>query len=339
MKAAVFSKPGNPLTIEILPDPTPGPSDIVMKVHSCGICGTDLHMTEDHGPAFTFPKGTIPGHEYAGEVVEVGKAVRHFKPGDRICAQPFAGCGHCLSCLMGEPSHCPEFRGLGSGFSVFALVSEQTTVRLDDRLTFDDGALVEPLAVGLHGAVLGNIKQGDKVLVIGSGPIGLGAAYFARMLGAGKVAVSATSRRKESFARAMGVDEFIVPGEDQTLAELAAQTLGGPPDIVLECAGQPGCIDTAINTVKQKGTVVIMGFCTAPDSFLPAVTMFKEVVLKGSYTYTIGEYAQVADILSRGHLEARQLITRNISLDAAPATLESLRRPNDQCKVIINPWL
>lgn len=338
MKAAVFSKPGTPLIIDNLPDPTPGPSDIVMKVHSCGICGTDLHMTEDHGPEFTFPKGTIPGHEYAGEVVEVGKDVRHFKLGDRICAQPFAGCGHCLSCLMGEPTHCPEFRGLGCGFSEFALVSEQTTVPLDDRLTFDDGALVEPLAVGLHGAVLGDIKQGDKVLVIGSGPIGLAAAYFARMLGAGKVAVSATSRRRESFARAMGVDEFLVTEQDQTLAELAAHALGGAPDIVLECAGQPGCIDTAINTVKQKGTVVIMGLCTSPDSFLPAVTMFKEVVLKGAYTYTIAEYAHVANVLASGHLEARHLITQNISLDAVPDVLESLRKPNDQCKVIINPW-
>ena len=338
MKAAVFSEPGKPLAIETLPDPTPGPTDIVMKVHSCGICGTDLHMTEDHGPMFTYPKGTIPGHEYAGEVVEIGKAVKNFRIGDRICAQPFVGCGQCRACLDGEPSHCVEFRGLGAGFSEYALVGEQTTVRLDERLTFDDGALVEPLAVGLHGAVLGNIQQGDRVLVIGAGPIGLGAAYFARMLGAGKVGVSATSRRRESYAKAMGVDAFIVPEKEQSLADAAAQGLGGPPDIILECAGQPGVIDAAINTVRPKGTVVIMGFCTSHDPILPAVTMFKEVVLKGSNTYTIPEFAHVEDLLARGHLEPRDLITRKVDLASLPETLENLRGPNNDCKVIMNPW-
>lgn len=338
MKAAIFSEPGNPLTIERVDDPTPGTRDIVMKVHSCGICGTDLHMTEDHGPEFSLPKGGTPGHEYAGEVVEVGKGVKRFKVGDRICAQPFAGCGDCASCRSGQPFFCSRKQSFGAGFAEYALVGEQTSVRLDDRLTYDDGALVEPLAVGLHGAKLGNIASGDNVLVLGAGPIGLATAYFARRLGAGKVAVSATSRRREQYAMALGADSFVVPQADQTLMEAAMQAFGGLPDVVLECAGVSGCLDQAINAVKPHGTVIAMGFCTTPDPVLPAAIMFKEMTLKGSNCYTIDEYAEVADILANGSLEPRKMITQNISLNQVPEIFETLRGANSQCKVQVNPW-
>jgi len=338
MKAAVFSEPGKPLSIEQRPDPTPSSKQIVMKVHSCGICGTDLHMTEDHGPGFTYPSGAIPGHEHSGEVVAIGSEVKNFRIGDRICAQPFSGCGVCSYCLAGEPSHCSQNEGIGAGFSEFTLVNEQTTVLLDDRLTYDDGALVEPLAVGLHGAITGNIKPGDNVLVIGSGPIGLATAFFARQMGAGKVAVSATSRRREHYAKELGADIFLAPEQDQTLMSLALEAFGGLPDVVLECAGSLGCVQTAIELVKPKGSVVIMGFCTSNDAILPALTMFKEVTIKGSNTYTIKEYAHVANVLANGALEPRKMITEKITLSETPEFFESLRKPNDHCKVIIHPW-
>lgn len=338
MKAAIYHEPGKPLTIERVNDPTPGATDIVMKVHSCGICGTDLHMTEDHGPEFTLPKGGTPGHEYAGEVIEVGKDVKRFRVGDRICAQPFAGCGSCASCRAGQPFFCHQKQSFGAGFAEYALVGEQTAVKLHDHLTYDDGALVEPLAVGLHGATLANIARGDNVLVLGAGPIGLATAYFARRLGAGKVVVSATSRRREQYALALGADSFLVPEADQTLMEAAMQELGGMPDVVLECAGVTGCLDQAINAVKPHGTVIYMGFCTAPDPILPATIMFKEITLKGSNCYTIAEYAKVADILANGSLEPRRMITQNISLDQVPDVFESLRGANNQCKVQVNPW-
>lgn len=338
MKAAIFSEPGKPLTIEKVDDPAPGAGDIVMKVHSCGICGTDLHMTEDHGPEFSLPRGGTPGHEYSGDIVEVGKDVKKFRVGDRICAQPFAGCGLCPSCQAGQPFFCSQRRSFGAGFAEYALVGEQTSVRLDDRLTYNDGALVEPLAVGLHGATLGNIASGDKVLVLGAGPIGLASAYFARRLGAGSVVVSATSRRREQYAMALGADGFLVPEKGRTLMEAAMQEFGGLPDVVFECAGVSGCLDDAINAVKPHGTVIAMGFCTAPDPILPATVMFKEVTLKGSNCYTIEEYARVVDILANGSLEPRRMISQTISLDQVPEVFEGLRGANNQCKVQVNPW-
>lgn len=338
MKAAVFKGPHCPLAIENLPDPTPGPDQVVMKVHSCGICGTDLHMTEDHGPQYTYPSGTIPGHEYAGEVVATGADVKHLKIGDRISALPFTGCGHCAACKLGSPSHCPAFQGLGQGFSEYALASARTTIKLPEALSYDDGALIEPLSVGLHGAAMAQIQPGAKVLVIGAGPIGLAAAFFARKLGAGRIAVSARSRRREALALGMGADIFVVPEGDQGLPAATADALGGAPDVVLECAGQPGCIEQAIYTVRTAGTVVVMGFCTSADTFVPAVAVWKEIILKFSNTYNLGEFQHVANVLAGGALEPRLMVTRNISLDEVPDVFEALRGPSAHCKVIINPW-
>ncbi|MNF36954.1 Sorbitol dehydrogenase [compost metagenome] len=338
MRSAVFHAVGQPLVVETRPDPTPGPGDVVMKVHSCGICGSDLHMTEGHSPAFDYPAGAIPGHEYAGEVVAVGADVRDLKVGDRISALPFTGCGLCLACKSGSPSHCPQFRGLGSGFSEYALVSERTSIKLPEALSYDDGALIEPLAVGLHGVAMANIRPGAKVLVIGAGPIGLAATFFARKLGAGRIAVAANSTRRQALAQSMGADLFVTPEEGRPLAAVAAEALGGAPDVVLECAGQLGCIEQAIQAVRTAGTVVVLGFCTSPDSFVPAMAVWKEINLRFSNTYSLGDFQYVAQVLAGGSLEPRSMVTRKIALDEVPRVFEDLRKPSGQCKVIINPW-
>jgi len=338
MRSAVFHAAGEPLVIETRPDPAPGPDEVVMKVHSCGICGTDLHMTEGHSPGFDYPAGTVPGHEYAGEVVAVGAEVQGLQIGDRISALPFTGCGHCLACQRGSPSHCAAFRGLGSGFSEYVAVSERTSIKLPDSLTYDDGALLEPMAVGLHGAAMAGITPGATVLVLGAGPIGLAAAFFARKLGAGRVVVAANSTRRQALALQMGADAFIAQGQGQTLAAAATEAFGAAPDIVLECAGQPGCISQAIQAVSRAGTVVVLGFCTTADSFVPATAVWKEITLRFSNTYTVGDFQYVAQVLARGALEPRAMITQHVSLDEVPSVFEALRTPSGQCKVMIHPW-
>lgn len=338
MRSAVFHAAGEPLVIETRPDPTPGEGEVVMKIHSCGICGSDLHMTEGHAPGFDYPAGAIPGHEYAGEVVALGAGVHGLQIGDRISALPFTGCGHCLACKQGSPSHCAEFRGLGSGFSEYVAVSERTSIRLPDALSYDDGALIEPLAVGLHGAAMAGITPGARVLVLGAGPIGLAATFFARRLGAGRVAVAANSTRREALATTMGADAFIAQGQGLPLDVAASEALGGPPDIVLECAGQAGCIGQAIQAVRRAGTVVVLGFCTSPDSFVPATAVWKEVTLRFSNTYSVADFHYVAQVLAGGALQPQAMITQRIPLDQVPSVFEALRAPSGQCKVIIHPW-
>lgn len=335
MKAAIFEAVGKPLMVKDIPDPIPGPGEIVVSVGRCGICGTDLHMTEGHG--YTYPPGTIPGHEFAGEVVAIGKGVESLKIGDRVASLPMTGCGTCRACAEGVPFFCANgMRGLPGAFAQYALATARESVKLPSSLSLADGALIEPLAVGLHGVALAQMSPGARVLVLGAGPIGLGTVFWARRLGAGNIAVSASSRRREQLALAMGADTFLDPQEDLVAASMAA--LGGAPDVVFECVGLPGLIEQAVNSVRPRGTVTVLGCCSSPDTFTPAAALFKEVRLQFSNTYSVQQFEHVARVLDAGHVEPRLLITDTVSLSSLPETFEALRQRTTQCKVMVDPW-
>ncbi|MEI9965643.1 MAG: alcohol dehydrogenase catalytic domain-containing protein [Caulobacteraceae bacterium] len=149
MKAAIFQGVHKPLVIESLPDPTPGPGDVVVKVGLCGICGSDLHISED--PIFGVPAGAVLGHEYSGEVVEVGSGVTTVRKGDRLAVFPLESCGACGPCRSGQPAWCDKGMVVGGGgYGQFSRVAEHQCVRMPSGVSLADGALVEPLAVSLH---------------------------------------------------------------------------------------------------------------------------------------------------------------------------------------------
>ncbi len=322
MRAAVFQGKGRPLAIETLADPTPGEGQVVLRVGRCGICGSDLHMAEGH--TFSFEIGAVPGHEFSGEVVAIGKGVSRLRLGDRVAVLPFLSCGHCKSCLAGDPMGCPKQRIMGSlgvngGYADYVLVDDIWCVNLPNSLGFDDGALVEPLAVSLRANRVSGIRSGDRVLVLGAGAIGLAAAFWARQSGASRIAVSATSHRREAMAQAIGADAFITPEEGRTLAEQSAAALGGEADIVFECAGVTGSLDLAVSAVRRRGVIAAPGFCWNPDSFSPIWAMVKEVTIRYTNVYDTQEFEIAVRALDRGHVEPRAMITDVVSLDDAPA--------------------
>ena len=334
MKAPVFKGVGKPLVIETLPDPTPAAGEIVLEVARCGICGTDLHMTDGH--AQTYPANVVIGHEFAGEVVAIGPNVTTFKIGDRVAAMPVVGCGHCSNCLAGETMWCDSgLNGILGGFGQYAIARAHAAIKLPTTLSTNDGALVEPLAVSLHGVALAELKPGARVLVQGAGPIGLGCVFWARHLGAGRVVVTSRSRRGESLALQMGAAAFVTAGEDIS-AEVDA-ALGGAPEVVFECVGVPGQLGQAINLVRARGTVVLLGNCMAPDAIVPAQAMFKQVRIQGSMVYSLKEFETVADVLDSGGVDPRVMVTDTIGYAALPEMFEALRKPTTQCKVMIDP--
>jgi 2-desacetyl-2-hydroxyethyl bacteriochlorophyllide A dehydrogenase len=336
MRAAVFKAVGQPLAIEQRPDPTPGEGEVVLKVARCGICGTDLAMSDGSGQ--TFEVNSIIGHEFAGEIVAIGPNVERLKVGDRIAAMPFTGCGTCATCLAGRPNFCTQFRGMPGAFAEYTTTAERVAVKLPTQVSLSDGALIEPLAVSLHGVALAGLRPGDKVLVIGAGPIGLGAVYWARELGAGPIAVTAATRKRESLARQMGASEFVLPETPEQLPQEVMKALGGMPDLVIEAVGKPDMIARAVNCVRPAGTVMVLGFCARPDSFIPAIAVWKEVRLLFGMTYSLAEFEHVARVLDGGALEPRAMVTDTVSLAALPDTLESMRRRTHQCKVLVDPW-
>jgi (R,R)-butanediol dehydrogenase/meso-butanediol dehydrogenase/diacetyl reductase len=337
MKIAVFRGAGLPLQLEEAPDPTPERDQVVVKIHRCGICGSDLHMTSGHG--VNFPPGTVLGHEITGEVVAVGGDVTRFKTGDFLVPHAFGGgCGRCDPCRKGEPQWCtaPGNPSVG-GYGQYALVRAQTALKLPAGISPADGALVEPLACSLHGLRLANMEKGSRVLIIGAGPIGLGAAYWAKLMGAGRIAVMARSTRRRSLAMRMGADVFLAGPRAETPQDLEG-ALGGMPDLVVECAGAPGVLTSAIELVRPRGTIVSLGMCVLPDSYNPFLAVMKEVTVRFGLLYSLDEYQRVVDAFTAGHVEPRHMISDTIPLEKLPETFEALRQPNDSCKVLVDPW-
>lgn len=333
MKAAVFKGAGQPLAIETIPDPTPAPTEMVIKIARCGICGTDISMTSGHGEQS--PVGSVLGHEFAGEVVAVGSSVARWKVGDLVAPMSFVPCGACPDCLKGEPMWCAGWIGGAGGFAQYGKGGHLASVKLPENVSLKEAALIEPVAVGLHAVRLAEMKPNARVLVIGAGPIALGTIFWARRLGAGPIAVTASSTRRSQLAMKMGATTFLTPGGD--LAADSADALGGPPETIFEAVGKPGILGQTINCAAKRGTIVSLGFCTVPDTgMLPAVGLFKELRIQFSMCYDMRDYFLTADVLSASPLPA--MITETVGFDHFPTTFDSLRGPTTQAKVMLDPW-
>lgn len=334
MRAAIFKGAGTPLVVETVADPEPGEGEAVIKVTRCGVCGTDLSMTSGKGN--DFPVNSVIGHEYCGEVVALGKGVERLKVGQFVTAMPVAGCGRCPPCLAGYPMACAQMQGLVGGFGEYMRIAAASSVLLPETLTPADGALIEPLAVGLRGVRLAQMQPGAKVAVLGAGSIGLAVIYWARLLGAGKIVAISRSARRADLAIQMGANSFEALGEGEM--ERVSAALGGIPDIVLECVGAVGMTQKAVELVAPGGTVVSLGFCSSPDPILPSLATWKQVTIKFSFAYDLREFEHSANALDAGHVEPRLMVSRTVGLDAFPDLFEQLRAGANETKIHVDPW-
>jgi (R,R)-butanediol dehydrogenase/meso-butanediol dehydrogenase/diacetyl reductase len=337
MKVAVYTGPHQPFRIEERPIPEPRHDEVLVKVGRCGICATDVSTyTGDAGMEI----GGVYGHEFAGEVVARGAAVRGIEIGQRVTAQCVTACGQCDECARGHLVFCPQWRPhpLG-GFGQYMTLPAREAYVLPPSLSLEEGALVEPLAVGLHGVRLSGTKSGTRVLVLGAGPIGLSATFWARRRGASKIAVAAPSERRQRFASEMGASDFIalgrVPGAEEQAIHAA---LDGPPDLVLECAGFPGAMMESMRWVRPKGTIVGLGYGLHPETLTTAVPLMKELRVLFSMTYDREDYQEVIDTLATGHLEPRCMITQTIALEDLTRAITGLLERSPHCKIMVDPW-
>lgn len=337
MRAAVFKGPDRPWAVEIVPDPTPGPGEMILKVDRCGICGSDVHMTSGRG--VTMPNDCIMGHEYVGEVVAIGQGVADRRIGDTIAAMPFAGCRVCDTCRSGDELLCE--RGVKpyiGGFAEYVRVAASSSLKLPADLSIGDGALIEPLAVGLHGVRLAQSLAGKRVLVLGAGPIGLAVMSALRAERAGRIAAAARSERRRELAMVMGADGFVVTGPDDRAR--VAEALGGAPDIVFECVGMPGALDLCIRFVRANGSVISLGHCAEPDPISVARATSKQVRLIFSAGYTLPEFIRIAEALGSGQIEASAMISETIALDGVGDAIIGLRSgAREATKIHVDPNL
>ena len=332
MKAAIYPGKGQPVVITTLPDPVPGEGELLIRVHRCGICGTDLSMTR--GEAWDFPANSQIGHEYAGEVIAIGAGVRGFRCGDRVAVLPSQGCGRCTACDHGNHTLCRNAGGLMVGFAGYATVPAYLAVRLPSVLSMADGALVEPLAVSLYGVRQSGLRAGQAVLVLGGGTVALYAIYWARRLGAGRIVAMSRSERRRELSLAMGADAFVA-FSDNEMAEVIDALGGTPATMVYECVGVPGMLDKALRQVAPFGRIVSLGFCTAPDPVSPALASYKCATLQFLVGYTMREFEYIANQMDKGHVDPKTLITHAAPLDELPVMMARLRAPNHDTKIQI----
>lgn len=326
MRAAVVNADHRFDIVEVA-DPAPGPGELLLRVGACGICGSDLKAVDNMRP------GLVMGHEFAGEVVAIGADVDGWREGMHACALPLIGCGRCAACVTGDVAHCPTVDMIGVGgssgaYAEYVRVSARESFALPEGIGTDIGALVEPLAVGLHAVDRATIRPHERVLVIGAGPVGLAITLWARHVGARELVVTDPVAHR----RVAAIDFGATHATDPTALD---DTDGF--DVVFECVGRPGMVATAISATATHGRVIVAGVCTKPDPFVPVVAVVKELAMHFVVYYRRQDYATVIDLLRQGRIDPRPMITDRVGLDAFPTAFEALKSPTTQCKVLVEP--
>lgn len=319
--------------VENVERPTaPGPEELRLAVDACGICGSDLHQYT-HGPSMPSDEPhpitgkRLPvamGHEFAGEVSEVGENVSALTVGDRVAVNPIQYCDDCQYCQEGKYNLCESigFLGItggGGGFSEEIVVTSDRVVKLPDDLPPEHGALVEPFSVGLHAVDRADLSPGASVVVFGAGTIGLTVIQVAHAVGAGEIFAVEPRDARRNIAATVGADMVIDPTDVDAREELSEATNGGV-DVAFEVAGVGQALRDAIATTKHDGRIVVVSMFPDEIGFDPTMVMSKERTVTGSAAFHAGplsarDFGTVIRMFSEGRLDPESLITARIGLD------------------------
>ena len=264
MKAAVLHGVHD-LRVQDLPDPEPASNEVLIRVKAAGLCGTDVHMWEGTNQEGTFP--FVPGHEWSGEVVEIGKDVRTVSVGDRVVAEVPIPCHICDNCKDGmEPNMCPDFELYGfswenpGGMAEYTLAREERLFKIPDNVSYEEASLVEPVSVAYHGVwgSGGGVAPHDRVVVFGAGPIGLFAMLSCKASGAPVIVVEPQPFRRR-MARELGADVTLDPMDGNLIEQVLDHTGGRGATMVLECSGSNGALAATLDVIAKQGRIVLIG--------------------------------------------------------------------------------
>lgn len=335
MKAAVVKGKGI-LSIEKVPIPKAGTGEVIIKVRYCGICGSDVRMF----PEGFFPPGLIMGHEFSGEICEVGPGVDGWAVGDRVTVMPALTCGACRYCRRGERHHCVNLKILGvhegmqGGFAEYVKVNAAMLHRLPDRVTDEEGANVEPCAVSLRAVRRSGMRVGDSVAIFGAGSIGLFVLQCARLAGASSIYVIEPAQSRAQAATSFGADRVLDPTKVKSPGEIANLTQGGA-DVAFVCTAAPPVLEQAVGSVRPQGKVMVVGGGMTA-TVMPEHWMWKEVEVKGSFAY-IDEFEMALDLFKRRAVKVDGLISQVIPLERLEQALGGLAKPSNEIKVLVQP--
>jgi alcohol dehydrogenase len=330
MKAISLDAPQKFRALE-LPEPAaPAPGEALVRVHRIGICGTDYGGYLGKMPFFSYPR--IPGHELGVEVLAVGDGVTNVAPGDRCSVEPYINCQRCYSCRRGLTNCCENHQTLGvmcDGGMCERLLLPARKLHVSTKLSHDQLALVETLAIGCHAIDRGAVRAGEHVLVIGAGPIGLSALEFVKVAGAKSIVLDINEARLAFCKTTMGVDHTIVArGDGSELTALAEITGGQLADVVVDATGSHKSMSAALGYCAFGGRLVYVGITQQELTFPHAPIMHRrELTLLASRNALTGDFARIIRLIEDGVIDTKPWITHHAKFDDMIAAFPTWLKP------------
>ena len=329
MKTLYFDEPQKIRTTQTDAPADPGPGQAQVKTHRVGVCGTDLGGYLGKFPFFKYPR--IPGHELGVEVVAVGEGVTNVKVGDKCSIEPYMNCGECFACKKGNSNCCTQLEVIG--VMCDGGLRERFNIRADklhvgNKLSFEQLALVETLAIGCHAIDRAGVESGEDVLIIGAGPIGLSALEFAKVKG-GRIAVMDLSQDRLDFCKeTYGVECGIIPQQDGSdMGQVHAFTHGNGFSVVVDATGHNGSMSNAMKYCAPTGRLVYVGI-TKQDLVFPHVAIHKpEVTILPSRNALPKDFPYIIDLIEKGTINTAPWITRRMAFDDVPDQFAELTTP------------
>ena len=346
MKSAVFVEKQK-IKIQDIPRPRIESGEVLLKIEYCGICGSDIHAYKS---GQLYSPGTVMGHEFSGTIAEMGDQVEGFEIGDRVAVSPGSACRQCYYCIRGVPNMCigsstptiglsPDINGAFAEYVRIVNPAGQLT-KLSETVSLQVAALTEPYSVAMHSIRKSRLQPGDRILVIGAGPIGLAVIQLLTLAGAGHITVIEKSEARIKQAREFGADEVLNPDVEGIglfdKVRLLNNFIG--PDIIFECAGFPDTFNMAVSLARRDGQVMVVSIIEQETPIYPLVIAVNEIDLKGCYGFVGDDFGHVIRFMSDGKLAADKMISEIISLDdIVTKGFEALLQAQDKLKILVKP--
>ena len=337
MKASRFL--GNKtFAVTDLPTPHAGPGELVLRNQVCGVCGTDVHIYHGEPGSADVNPPVVLGHEYSGEVVEVGEGVTGFAVGDHVTVDPNIYCGHCAYCQNGKKQLCPSMEAIGvtrdGGFAQYSRIPASQAFKLEPTVPWEAAAMAEPLACCLHGIDLAGIQVGDKVCVVGGGAIGLLMVQLAKLSGASQIVLSEPNEKRRQVGLQLGANTALDPTRPDA-QEAFAQVLDGGANVVIECVGNVPAVKSAFQFAGKGATVLLFSVPKVDATFdLPLFDVYKkELTIKGSFVNP-DTHARAVALINSGKVDFGPIITHRFPLDQLPEAI-AMQMSDASIKVVV----
>jgi L-iditol 2-dehydrogenase len=328
------------MIVERVPEPLPGPGEVLLRIETCGVCGSDIHAWYGEHPFIQCP--IAPGHEFAGRIERLGPGVTGWQVGQAVTAEPSLVCGECDNCRAGKYNICDKLKVIGcqsdGGFAEYLVVPARKLVELGPKMTFEQGSFVEPLAVGVHALRLAAVKPDTRLLILGAGTIGMMNLLTAHAWGVKEITMTDRIATKLDLAMELGA-KYTVDVSKTSLADFCRETYGTERafDVAVECVGVAGTVRDGLLALKKGGSMVVVGVFPKEVPVNMGLVQDRELKLLGSLMYRMEDFVEARDLIASGRAPIEQLISARYPLDKIDVAMKAIdQQPEKNIKTMIH---